>query len=58
MRTGTTVEYAVQRTREHLGAFNKLYEILAAGGQVPLPELEALEARDNIFPDADYRDFM
>jgi len=58
MRTGTTVEYAVQRTREHLGAFNKLYEILAAGGQVPLPELEALEARDNIFPDADYHDFM
>lgn len=58
MRTGTTVEYAVQRTREHLAAFNRLYEILSSGGEVPLAELAALETRDNIFPDADYRDFL
>lgn len=58
MRTGTTVEYAVSRTREHLAAFNRLYDILAAGEDVPMPELEALEKRDNLFPDADYRDFQ
>lgn len=58
MRTGTSVQYAVQRTREHLVAFQKLHDILDAGGQVPVAELELLEKRDNIFPDADYRDFL
>lgn len=58
MRTGTTVEYAVARTREHLAAFNRLYEIVSAGQEVPMSELAALEERDNIFPDADYKDFL
>ena len=58
MRTGTSVEYAVERTRQHLVAFNRLYEVLRDGLQVPLDDLAALEKRDNIFSDADYRDFL
>ena len=58
MRTGTSVQYAVQRTKDHLVAFRRLHDILDAGGQVPLQELEDLERRDNIFPDVEYRDFL
>lgn len=58
MRTGTSVEYAVERTRQHLVAFNRLYEVLRDGRQVPLDDLAALEKRDNIFSDVDYRDFL
>jgi 1,4-alpha-glucan branching enzyme len=58
MRTGTSVEYAVQRTKEHLVAFNRLYDLIQAGGDIPMDELTALEARDNIFQDTDYRDFL
>lgn len=58
MRTGTSVEYAVARTKEHLVAFTRLYEILRDGQPVPLDELVALESRDNIFSDVDYRDFL
>ena len=54
MRTGTTVPYATRRVEEHVVRFNRLYDELDAG---TLDEawLAELEARDNIFPDVDYR---
>ena len=58
MRTGTSVEYAVERTRQHLVAFNKLYEVVRDGEQIPMDDLVALETRDNIFSDVDYKDFL
>lgn len=58
MRTGTSVEYAVQRTKEHLVAFNRLYDLVMAGTEIPLDELDALEKRDNIFVDVEYKDFL
>ncbi len=54
MSRGTAVEYAVQRSKEHLLRFNDLYHMLKSGG---LREewLSALEFKDNIFPRMDYR---
>ena len=52
MKTGTTVEYAKKRTRDHIARFTYLYRAL-------IGELDAarsrscaeFEERDNIFPD-------
>jgi 1,4-alpha-glucan branching enzyme len=54
MRTGTTVSYATRRMNEHVLRFTRLYEELMQG---PVTEswLADVEARDNIFPDLDYR---
>jgi 1,4-alpha-glucan branching enzyme len=54
MATGTTVEYAERRTRDHLGRFSLLHAALEGGG---LDErvLREIEARDNLFPNIDYR---
>jgi 1,4-alpha-glucan branching enzyme len=50
----TDVYYAEQRTREHIVRFNRLYEQLTGFGlQEEL--LRAIELRDNLFPDIDYR---
>ena len=54
MKTGTMVEYAVRRTREHLERFNRLYTDIR-GGQVHLEWLADIEYKDSIFPDLDYR---
>jgi len=56
MKTGTVVEYAVRRTREHLHRFFTLADQLAAG-RVDEGYLEELEARDNLLPFVDYRAF-
>ena len=55
MKTNTTVEYAKKRTRDHIARFDYLYRALT--GRVPLEEpiLREFEARDNIFPEIDYR---
>jgi 1,4-alpha-glucan branching enzyme len=55
MKTNTTVEYAKKRTRDHIARLDYLYRSLT--GQCPLEEpiLREFEARDNIFPDVDYR---
>jgi 1,4-alpha-glucan branching enzyme len=50
MKTGTTVPYAVKRTKDHLLRFNRLYEQIKAG-QIDEPWLASLEWRDNLFPD-------
>lgn len=56
MKTGTTVEYAKKRTRDHLARFTWLHRTLTEGG---LDEaiLREFEERDNIFPEIDYRVF-
>jgi 1,4-alpha-glucan branching enzyme len=54
MSTGTTVPYADSRFKEHLARFNALYEQLLKG-EVSEEQVAELEAKDNIFPDLDYR---
>jgi 1,4-alpha-glucan branching enzyme len=54
MRTGTTVSYATRRVNEHILRFNRFYDELGAG-RVSEGWMAEIEARDNIFPDLDYR---
>jgi len=54
MRTGTTVSYATRRIEEHIVRFTRLYDQLMAG-RVTEPWLAEIEARDNLFPDLDWR---
>jgi 1,4-alpha-glucan branching enzyme len=51
---GTVVQYAVQRTKDHLLRFNQLFEMLKTG-VVHEGWLSAVEEKDNIFPKLDYR---
>ena len=53
MKTGTMVDYAVKRTKEHLIRFNRLYRELNHGS-IDESSLAALEWQDNIFPDINY----
>jgi len=54
MKTGTMVEYAHKRTRDHIGRFDRLYKDILAGS-INEKWLGEVENRDNIFPDIDYR---
>lgn len=54
MKTGTVVDYAVRRTREHLHRFFALAGQLAQR-KVDEAYLADLEARDNVLPFVDYR---
>jgi 1,4-alpha-glucan branching enzyme len=54
MRTNTMVDYAVKRTKDHLGRFNRLAEMIESG-KVDQKWLRETEYRDNIFPEIDYR---
>jgi 1,4-alpha-glucan branching enzyme len=54
MKTGTTVEYAVKRTKDHIFRFNRLYNDIKAD-KVDERWLKEVEWRDNIFPEIDYR---
>jgi 1,4-alpha-glucan branching enzyme len=53
MTRNTVVPYAVQRTRDHLLHFRKLYETLMSG-TIEESWLAELEARNTIFPNMDY----
>ncbi len=53
IKTGTAVQYAVQRTSDHINRFNSLTARLAEG-ETNEKELAELEKEDNIFPDIDY----
>jgi 1,4-alpha-glucan branching enzyme len=53
MKTGTMVDYAVKRTKNHIHRFNKLYEQIKTD-QIDAGYLAMLEERDNIFPELDY----
>ncbi len=54
MKTGTMVDYAVKRTKDHITHFNRLYEQIR-NGRIDEGYLADLEYRNNIFPDIDYR---
>jgi len=56
MTTGTTVEYASARTKQHVDRFLSLYDNLQ-NGVVDEKELEHMEWLDAIFPDIDFRDY-
>jgi len=54
MKTGTMVEYAIRRTKEHLLRFNKLHDQIRQD-RIDERWLSYVEGRDNIFPELDYR---
>lgn len=54
MKTGTTVPYAVKRTKDHCVRFTRLYHDIGADA-VDENWLSEVESRDNIFPQIDYR---
>jgi 1,4-alpha-glucan branching enzyme len=54
MKTGTTVPYAVTRTKEHVSNFNTLYTGLLEG-KLDEKWLSGIEKKNNIFPNLDYR---
>jgi 1,4-alpha-glucan branching enzyme len=54
MTMGTAVEYARRRVRDHLARFTWLYRGLSGEG-LDEAVVRDLEARDNLFPELDYR---
>jgi 1,4-alpha-glucan branching enzyme len=53
MKTGTSVNYACRRTKDHILRFTRLYEQVK-NGRVEESWLADIEWRDNIFPDINY----
>ncbi len=53
---GTTVEYATRRFRTHVACFNLLAGEIETG-VIDEARLAEIEARDNIFPEIDYRTY-
>jgi 1,4-alpha-glucan branching enzyme len=53
----TAKHYAAARTKDHIGRFNKLHEQLKTGF-VDEGFLSECEARDNLFPDVDWRHYL
>ena len=54
MTTGTMVNYAANRTKNHLHRFDRLYRDIH--NQTISPEwLSQIESKDNLFPDIDFR---
>lgn len=53
MKTGTSVNYACRRTKDHILRFTRLYEQIK-NGRVEEAWLADIEWRDNIFPDINY----
>jgi len=56
MKTDTMVEYAIKRTRDHINRFTDLYYAIK-GGNIDGKWLGAIEAKDNIFGDIDFKMF-
>lgn len=52
--TGTHVDYAIKRSKDHLLRFNRLYEDVKSNS-FDEDWLAGIESIDNIFPDIDYR---
>ncbi len=53
MKTGSHVQYAVERFRSHTENFTNLYEDLK-GGNLDEEYIRRLEGKNNIFPDIDF----
>ena len=56
MKTGTTVPYAVRRTREHIHNFNALYDAIMTN-KIDQKVLSRMERKYTLFADLDYRIF-
>ncbi|MEK7411877.1 MAG: 1,4-alpha-glucan branching protein domain-containing protein [Planctomycetota bacterium] len=54
MTTGTTVAYAVRRTKDHVNRFTGLYEMVM-GNRIDPQILHEIAWRDTIFSEIDYR---
>lgn len=54
MNSGTMVEYACRRVKDHIYRFNKIYDGIK-GYHLDMGLLAEIERRDNIFPHIDYR---
>ena len=54
MKTGTMVDYAIRRTKEHVLRFTRLHDQLRTR-QIDREWLAFVETRDNLFPEIDYR---
>ena len=54
MKTGTMVDYAKKRTRDHCARFTRLFDDVQSG-RIDEGWLADIEYKDNIFPDIDYR---
>ena len=54
MKTGSHVEYAIKRTKEHLLRLDRLYQDIR-GNALDEGWLSDIEYKDNLFPDIDYR---
>ncbi|MFZ5805670.1 MAG: glycoside hydrolase family 57 protein [Verrucomicrobiota bacterium] len=57
MKTGTTVPYAVKRTKDHILRFNTLYDQVMAN-HIDESFLGNCEWRDNIFPNINWRHYL
>ena len=53
MKTGTMVNYAVRRTKEHIANFLRLHDDLQ-NGSIDHNYVSLLESHNNIFPEIDY----
>ncbi len=54
MTTGTMVDYAEKRVRDHIARFTELYEMFTSGSIIE-SRLAEFEQKDSIFPDMDFR---
>jgi 1,4-alpha-glucan branching enzyme len=54
MKTGSVVEYAVKRTKEHILRFTRLYWDIK-NNNISTEWLSEIESKDNIFPNIDFR---
>jgi len=55
--TGTMVQYAVKRFKDHIHRFTRLYEMLTGQEEIDEGWLSEVESRDTIFQEIDYRHF-
>jgi 1,4-alpha-glucan branching enzyme len=53
MKTGTMVQYAEMRTKNHINRFNRLYHDIKENN-IDEGWLKDVEYMDNIFPELDY----
>ena len=54
MKTGTVVQYAHKRFKDHIERFTRLYEMIKSG-MINEAYLSDIESKDNLFPEMDYR---
>lgn len=57
MKTGTAVDYATRRTKDHILRFNSLHAMLESGTQDEAL-LAACEHRDNLFPNINWKHYL